>query len=284
MPARGSIEAASMKVLFLGTGAAEGFPAIFSDTPINREARRRGGKDLRTRSSVLIDDVVKVDLPPETLCHVQRYDALNFARLQHLLFTHSHDDHFAVRELQYLSPNFAPDRTAPLNVYATNDLIKKMILEMSHFFEAAPLRFHSIAPFEEITVGHLRVTPIVAHHKVDELCLNFVIQEGNRALLYASDTGWYDPPTWDFLDGRGLDAVIVECGKGISDNTYDGHMSLDDCIRMKARLVSGGGLSPDAPVYLTHLCHTGLLLHDELSERANPHGIEVAYDGLQIDV
>lgn len=273
-----------MKVLFLGTGAAEGFPAIFSDTPINREARRRGGKDLRTRSSVLIDSTVKIDLPPDTLCHVHQHEGLNLARLQHLLFTHSHDDHFAVRELQYLSPNFAPDRKAPLNVYATNELIKKMILETSHFFEAAPLRFHSIAPYEEFAVGHLSVVPITAHHKVDELCLNFLVRDSERCVLYASDTGWYDEPTWEYLNDVTIDSLIVECGKGISDNAYAGHMSLDDCIRMKRRLNDAGVLAANAPVYLTHICHTGLLLHDAMCEHAEPHGISVAYDGLEIDV
>ena len=273
-----------MKVFFLGTGSAEGFPALFSDSPINREARRRGGKDLRTRSSILVDETIKIDLPPDTLSHAHRYPQIEFARLQHLLFTHSHDDHFAVRELQYLSPNFAPDRKSPLNVYATNELIRKMIPEMAHFFEAAPLRFHTIAPFEEITVGALRVTPLLAHHKHDELCLNFVFRDGERSFLYASDTGWYDEITWEYLLSLSLDLVVVECGKGIAESVYDGHMSLDDCIRMKEKLVTAGGLPDAAPFLLTHLCHTGLLLHDELSERCAPHGIAVAYDGLEVNL
>lgn len=271
-----------MKVFFLGTGSAEGFPALFSDTPINREARRRGGRDLRSRTSVLIDDTVKIDLPPDTLSHLHRYPEVCFADLQHLLFTHSHDDHFAVRELQYLSPNFAPDRHFPLNVYATNELIRRMMQEMGHFFEAAPLRFHSIAPFEEITVGHLDVTPVTSLHKPDELCLNFVIQDPQGKMLYATDTGWYEEPTWEFLAGAGLDLVVLECGKGISDNAYPGHLSLDDCIRFRDRLATSGALAGDARILLTHICPTGLLLHDELCERCQPHGIEVAYDGLEV--
>lgn len=271
-----------MKVFFLGTGAAEGFPALFSDGPINQEARRRGGKDLRTRSTLLIDDAVKIDLPPDTLAHVFRYPSISFARLQHLLFTHSHDDHFAVRELQYLSPNFAPDRQDPLHIYATDELIRKMYAEMAHFFEPAPLLFHAVVPFKEVKVGHLFVTPVTAHHKHDELCLNYIVRDGERSLLYAADTGWYDRPTWEFLDGYPLDAAVVECGKGISSNGYDGHLSLDECFRFREKLLSGGGLEAGAPFLLTHICHTGLLLHEELSARCQPYGIEVAYDGLEL--
>ena len=275
-----------MRVLFLGTGSAEGLPALFCACGVCREARRRGGPDRRTRASVLIDDTIKIDLPPDTLAHVQRYD-LDLSRLQHLLFTHSHDDHFAVRELQYLSPNFAPERGnggGPLNIWGTHDLIKRMLPELEHFFEAAPLRFCPVQPFSPVCVGHVRVTPITARHKPDELCLNYLIDPGeDRApLLYASDTGWYDETTWEFLEGRPIGAVIVECGRGIAQNGYEGHLNAEQVRRFKQRLVRTGGLAPDAPFYVTHIAHTGLLLHDELTQWFAPDGISVAYDGLEL--
>ena len=274
-----------MKVFFLGTGSAEGMPAIFCDCSLCREAKRRGGPDCRTRASILIDDVIKIDLPPETLAHVHKYPEVNLAQLQHLLFTHSHDDHFAVRETQYLSPNFAPCRKGPLHVWATHELIKKMLPEMAHFFEQAPLRFHPLVPFSPFSVAHLTVTPVTAHQKQEELCLNFLLRdESDRTLLYASDTGWYDLPTWRFLDGRHIDTVIIECGKGKSANAYDGHLNIDEVLRVKEKLTDNGSISPNAPFYVTHIAHTGLLLHEEMQALLAPHGVTVAYDGLEITV
>lgn len=277
-----------MKVLFLGTGAAEGVPALFCECEVCTIAKRTGGPNRRTRSTVLIDGTIKIDLPPDTLAHVHTYPQINLSRLQHLLFTHSHDDHFAVRELQYLSPNFAPCRKEPLHVWATSEVLRKMLPEMAHFFERAPLRFHSVLPYDAVGVGHLSVTPIVAHHRHDELCLNYLLRDdrpgGGKTLLYATDTGWYDEPTWEYLASCRIDAAIAECGKGISPSTYDGHLSVDEVIRFKERLHKSGTLSADAPFYLTHIAHTGLLLHDPLSERVAPHGIRVAYDGLEIEV
>ena len=267
-----------MRVFFLGTGAAEGFPALFSRTPINQEALRRGGKNLRLRSGILLDETLRVDLCPDALAQVHKYPGRDLTAIEHLLFTHTHDDHFAVRELQYLSCNFAPDRERPLQLWATDQALIKLQSEMAHFFQRPPLRCRTLEPFTEVKIGSLFVTPLTAHHKIDELCLNFVFRDGPKRLLYASDTGWYDPPTWEFLESIPLDGAIIECGKGISSNPYGGHLSLDECIAFKQKLA----LRPDAPVYLTHISHTGLLLHEELEERCTPHGISVAYDGLEL--
>jgi phosphoribosyl 1,2-cyclic phosphate phosphodiesterase len=276
-----------MKIFFLGTGAAEGFPAIFCDCPLCITARKQGGKDHRTRCTVLVDGVVKIDLPPDTLAHVHAYSQIDLAKLQHLLFTHTHDDHFAVRELQYLSPNFAPCRKAPLDVWGTAELIHKMAPEMDQFYERAPLRFCSVTPFDTFPVGHLEVTPITAHHKRDELCLNYILKDtkgSGKSLLYACDTGWYDLVTWEYLATRQVDGVIMECGKGNSRNTYDGHLSISEVIQVRARLLEDGVIQEDTPYYLTHIAHTGLLLHNEMEAMVAPHNMRVAYDGLEIEV
>lgn len=273
-----------MKIFFLGTGAAEGIPALFCRCGVCSEAHKRGGKNKRTRSTVVINDFLKIDLPPDTLAHVHNYsDRLDLANLQHLLFTHSHDDHFAVRELQYLSPNFAPHRDAPLHVWGTGSLLQIMQKEMAHFFEEAPLCFCPLIPFMETKVGSLHVTPLMARHKTDETCFNYLLRDAreNKTILYASDTGWYDAPTWEFLATQKIHGAVIECGKGISANTYAGHLNLQEAADMKAKLTETETLAPNAPVYLTHICHTGQLCHEEMEVRAASLGLHVAWDGLE---
>ena len=268
----------------MGTGAAEGIPALFCDCDICRQARQRGGKNIRSRATVLVNDTIKIDLPPETLAHVHQYPQINLAGLQHLLFTHSHDDHFAVRELQYLSPNFAPSRREPLHVWATDPLLCFIHRKTEQFFEAPPLQCHTLCPFEEVIVGSLAVTPVVSNHRDDELCLNFVLRglRDSKTLLYATDTGWYDPPTWKFLLAQKFDGVVLECGKGVSQSAYDGHLSVEEVIKVREQLVEGGSVRDDTPFYLTHISHTGLLLHEEMERLVAPHRIKVAFDGLEI--
>lgn len=271
-----------MNVFFLGTGAAEGVPALFCSCAVCAFARKHGGRDKRFRSGILVDGTVRVDFPPDALAQVHAYPDLPLCDLEHLLFTHTHDDHFAVRELQYLSPNFAPERAAPLHVWGTDYCLNHIRVTMGRFFEPAPLKMCALTPFQTGDIAHLSVIPILAHHKADEPCLNYLLTERatGKTLLYASDTGWYAEETWTFLAGHRLNAAIVECGLGVGGNGYAGHLSLDDCARFRQRLIAQDCLSSDAPFYLTHISHRGGLNHDALCERAAPQGIAVAYDGL----
>ncbi|HPC76977.1 MAG TPA: carbon-phosphorus lyase, partial [bacterium] len=44
-----------MEIMFLGTAAAEGWPGVFCSCDYCKKARELGGKNIRTRSSVLIE-------------------------------------------------------------------------------------------------------------------------------------------------------------------------------------------------------------------------------------
>lgn len=275
-----------MRLYFFGTGPAEGIPALFCACALCEAARRRGGRDLRTRASVLIEDAVRIDLPPDALAQAHRNPCLPMARLEHLVFTHSHDDHFAIREIQYLAPTFAPARCRPLHIWLTPDCRNELLPVFDRFFEQAPVVLHLLEPFQQVQIGPLFVTPLVARHKEDELCLNLLVTDAADApaLLYASDTGWYPEVTWEFLRTQRLRAVTMECGNGTVEDGYAGHLSLRGCVKARQRLTESGTLPPGAPFLLTHLSHAGGMLHDCFQERVAPFGMTVAYDGLTIDL
>lgn len=52
-----------MKIKYLGTAAAEGIPAIFCECANCKRSRMLGGKNIRTRSQAIIDDVLLIDFP-----------------------------------------------------------------------------------------------------------------------------------------------------------------------------------------------------------------------------
>jgi len=275
-----------MRLFFLGTGAAEGVPALFCECALCAAARRLGGRDLRTRTSVLVANAVRIDLPPDALVHSHRYPDLPLSRLRYLLFTHSHDDHFAIRELQYLSPTFSRDRACPMDIWLSKDCLEQLRPVAARFFEKIPTPLHVVEPYETVKAGPLFVTPILARHKEDEQCFNYLLSEtpDGPALLYASDTGWYQEPTWEYLATRSLRAVVMECGNGTIENGYYGHLSISDCLRAKDRLIQCGALARDAPFFLTHLSHAGGLTHAEWIERVAGHNLTIAYDGLDVDI
>jgi len=87
-----------MKIQYLGTAAAEGWPGIFCNCPVCREAVRRGGKNIRSRSQALVDDSLLIDFPPDSYYHMIQYH-VPMAAVQNILLTHAHQDHFYPMDL-----------------------------------------------------------------------------------------------------------------------------------------------------------------------------------------
>ena len=54
-----------MEFRFLGTAAAEGWPAMFCECEACREAERRGGRNIRRRSGAMLGDEILIDCPPD---------------------------------------------------------------------------------------------------------------------------------------------------------------------------------------------------------------------------
>lgn len=267
-----------MRVLFLGTAAAEGVPGLFCGCEVCRLARERGGKDLRTRSSIFIDGTLKIDLPPDTLHHVLTY-GLDLSTLRHLLITHTHEDHLAVHELSYLVPGFAY-RQHPLTAYGSADFVRLLAHASDDLRQWLNLR--ALEPFSLYEIDRYTVIPVLAHHREDEQCFNYIVSDGKASLLYMCDTGWYREATWRYLAGVRLDAVIAECTKGFIDAPYDTHLSLNDVLRLKERLKAMGVAHSATRWAITHFSHNGRPIQCELEEFCEPHGIEVAYDGWEM--
>ena len=83
-----------MKFKFLGTGAAEGFPAMYCGCAYCEAARKSGGRDLRTRSQAMIDEDLLIDYPSDSFIHAMQY-RLRMDSVKYIFVTHSHLDHFA---------------------------------------------------------------------------------------------------------------------------------------------------------------------------------------------
>jgi phosphoribosyl 1,2-cyclic phosphate phosphodiesterase len=267
-----------MEIKLLGTGSAEGWPGLFCKCDVCRRSRQLRGKNIRSRSSALLDGVVKVDLTPDTWHHIVTQD-LDLTRIEFLVFTHPHDDHLAAKELQYLSWMFVPEPiTKPLPILGSISVLEK--IELSLEDKELPIKLHCMEPWEPTVQGNWTVTPVMAQHDPSKVCFNLLISNGEKTLLYATDTGWYDQPTWKYLEGIKIDGAVIEVSRGPVEEGYNGHMSIPEVIRMRDILVKAGTLTETAPVVTTHHSHLGGLLHEEMEALLNPHGIQVGYDGM----
>ena len=76
-----------MKLHYLGTAAAEAIPAVWCNCEVCKKIRKTRGKDVRTRSQVLINDDLMVDFPQDSYMHMLQND-LEFYKLKYVIFTH----------------------------------------------------------------------------------------------------------------------------------------------------------------------------------------------------
>jgi phosphoribosyl 1,2-cyclic phosphate phosphodiesterase len=268
-----------MTIRLLGTGAAEGIPAFYSNSEVSCYARKHGGKDVRTRSGALVDSVLKIDLPPDTLYHMHR-DRLDATEWTAMLFTHSDDDHFSPEELQYCLYPFSEMDFLTFTIYG-NDAIVPRLHEM---YPSWPMDIVLSRSFEPFCHGPYKITPIHANHKLEEDAQNLLISRDNRTLLYATDTGVWFEPTWEFLKDVSLDLLVIECTEGLHCTDYDGHLDVETMLEVLERLRKQGTVRSDTKVCTTHHSHNGGATHAQLEDVLKPHGVDVGFDGMEITV
>lgn len=275
-----------MRIQFLGTAAAEAWPAVFCNCETCNRARIAGGKDLRSRSSIMIDDNFKIDLPPDTYFHMIR-DNLDLSALKALYITHSHFDHLSTKELEFLAPPYAHNlKNAPIKIHGSNAVIEKIKSAIPHMVENdhRPAELVELKPFVPSKSDHLTFTPIVASHNPNELCFNYVVDSGDASFLLTTDSGTYSQETLNYLSGIKLDALFAECTLGTLDFKPHGHMTFEAVLDLRKKLVDYGTMKSGAKTIITHFSHNIGLLHKELEAIANPEGIEVAYDGMVVNI
>jgi len=246
-------------------------------------ARETGGKNIRTRSSSLIDGTLKIDFPPDIL-HQVIANNLDLCELKALLFTHAHDDHFSGAELQYLGPYFVTEKLAePLPVYGPPEVIDWLTAHLK--LDRLPLTLHTLTPWKTVCIDCYHVTPLLAQHDPSTTCFNYLIEDRQgTTLLYATDTGWYEEETWQFLQNYNLDGIVVECQKGLQDNGYQGHLSIADVIRLRQRLIESGNFASERLCAVTHLSHLTGLAHADWEAQLLPYNIQTGYDGMTLEV
>ncbi len=268
-----------MTIQLLGTGAAEGIPAVYSSTRVSDFARANGGRDIRTRCSALLDGRIKIDFGPDSLHQIHR-ECLDARDWEALVFTHSHDDHFSHSELQYFLYPFSSETKMPFPIYANEAICNQV---RTHYPDW-PFELVQTRSFETSEMGSYRLTPIRAHHMDDEDAQNLIFQRDGKTLLYATDTGRWLDETWEFLLNWKLDLMIIECTNGVAYSDYEGHLGVATLGNVVERLRQQGTLSDATPVVSTHHSHNGDATYAELSAALAPLGVTAGFDGMKVTV
>ena len=285
-----------MKLQYLGTAAAEGAPALFCTCDFCRYARMKGGHEVRTRSGSMIDGRLKLDFGPDS--YKQMLDhGLDYTYMKSVLVTHSHDDHFS-HDIFYRRPGFAQlNDDVPLMTIYGNEAVGRVVAP----FESRYIGFKRMVPFETVQIEDYAVTALEAVHCISsgagagwpvvfenraymraEEALFYLIEKDGKSLLYAHDTDEFTPADMEFLAGRRIDLISMDCTNGVLQANYVGHMGCADNLRMRDKLLKSGAADMHTVFVANHFSHNGLVPIEEL-ERRLP-GFIIAWDGLTVEI
>ena len=279
-----------MKFTYLGTAAAEGFPAIFCNCKFCNRARQIGGKNIRTRSQALINDDLLLDIPSDTYAHSLNFD-VRLDKIKYLLITHSHSDHFTTNEFLMRGSCFAHNmESKKLNVFSGNHVYseyQKIVCSGMEQEVYDNILFNIVKPFETYQAGKYSVIPLPARHQSGTDAFIYVISEEKKSVLYAHDTGYFYPEVFDFLKTNKIyfDLISMDCTNiDIPISDQGSHMGLENVARATELLRCMGVINSKTKKYINHFSHNANPTHDRLTALAQKIGYDVAFDGLTVEV
>jgi len=214
-----------------------------------------------TPCSILVD--TSTDLRAQAL-------AAGLRRVDAILFTHTHADHiFGLDETR----RFNAIQQSPIGCYANADTLDGLRQTFSYIFNPPKQRgggipelrlFEIVGPF---SMAGIEIVPIpVMHGRLSVL--------GFRVgpFAYLTDCNRIPDSSWPLLtaDG-GVKTLIIDA---LREKPHTTHFNIAEALDVVARL------GPDR-AWFTHVCHD--LPHAATNARL-PRGVELAYDGLTLDI
>jgi phosphoribosyl 1,2-cyclic phosphate phosphodiesterase len=249
----------------LGTGTSHGVPMIGCNCATCRSTDPR---DRRLRPSIYIDvpgyAQLLVDTATDLRQQALRYD---ISHVDAVLFTHAHADHIlGLDDLR----SFNALQGTPIPCYANREAWETIRRQFSYVFEG-PLQLGGGVP--QLTTNEIRapffirgvrIVPVpLWHGKLPILGFRF----GNFA--YLTDCNRIPDEAWPLVDG--VEFLVLDA---LRDEPHETHFTLGEAVAAAQRI------GPHR-AYFTHMTHD--LPHAKTNARL-PRGIELAYDGLVLDI
>lgn len=274
-----------MKIQYLGTGAAEGIPAVFCECRVCKNARYMQGKEIRSRTQALIDDSLLLDFGPDTYWHSIKY-GIELSKIDHVLITHSHGDHLFYHDIMCRKKNrfLEPINHNMMTVYGSCGVGNNLnLLDDNKITRDGSVVFHVMKEYEEVAIGEYSILPLPAIHGSEEP-LVYSITKFDKSILYCHDSDVLSDETLNFLKNRRMmfNLVSLDCTEGNNDIDYTGHMNFSKNAEMKNKLISYGIVNEKTLFVANHFSHNGLVTYEEAKPIASAIGFDIAYDGMEV--
>jgi len=254
-----------MKVIILGTGTSQGVPVIgckcetcLSDNP--KDNRLRTSAYIKINDSKLLIDT-SVDFRMQMLGN-------KISDLDAVLYTHHHVDHiFGLDDLRQITQKH--DKT--IDIYGNKNTLDEMRITFRYVFDKQLILHNSVPRVKflvkanrKFTAAGIEIMPVEVHHGNIKI-FGYRIND----FAYITDASAIDEKEMNKL--KGLKVLVLNA---LRIRPHPTHFNLQEAIEISKLL------KPEK-TYFTHLTHD--ILHDKINKTL-PKGIELAYDGLELEM
>lgn len=254
-----------MRVHFLGTGAAEGIPAINCQCDHCQRARAQGGRLIRRRSSILFSlpgYELLVDTPPDIRELLGQH---GIRKVDGIFLTHEHYDHAnGLVEFAYWG--------SEIDLLIEKDLYKRLQYQgVTSGLEK--VGFHlTCRPGVAMRFDGFFLTPFAVRHTVP--CFGLAIYAEGLRIVYAADSN-AELTNYAHRLVEGADLLIVNTP--FFDQVGRDHLNVLEALQWKEELNV-------KRMVLTHINHYNLP-HDDLEAYVSRYeNVQVAHDGMEIEM
>jgi phosphoribosyl 1,2-cyclic phosphate phosphodiesterase len=257
-----------MKIKFLGTSAGWPLPRLGCKCQI---CTSKDQKDTRTRSQALINDVLILDVGPDTYQHLRSPD-LDPTLVQAAAITHEHSDHtFGLWDFSHIYTN--KGRVKPKIFINPKTLAKIRFMFFPNEYEIVKIETIKIQEDAIISFENLSLTFLAVNHT--DSTFGILVREGDKRFFWAPD--FKSLPAETIAKAKGADLVAID-GSELKIKTPS-HETIEEGILLGKALQA-------KQVYFVHLGHR-TLPHKDLESYVKKKGgsnFHIAYDGLEIEI
>jgi phosphoribosyl 1,2-cyclic phosphodiesterase len=261
-----------MEILLLGTGAADGIPNPFCACLTCADYRDRG--ELRTPTSVLIDNRLLIDPGPEAPRQVSRLGR-TLLSCTTMLVSHAHSDHLDPAVLLHRSWVTG----GPLHLIGPAPVIEWSANWLSP--TQTSVRFSTLTAGQVIETDGYTIRALAANHHAYTGALCYAISDASSTLLYLTDTGLLPAETVAAVAGVAVDLILLEETFGTASDKGDQHLNLTTFAATMAQLRAAGTIGDATVVAPIHLGHDNPPLA-QLRQTMAALGAQVFGDGCVI--
>jgi len=274
-----------MKIKYLGTAAAEGWPALFCNCESCKRAKNLGGRDIRTRSQTIINDDLLIDFPCDTYMHVLN-NGLDLSAVKLNIITHAHQDHWYPDDYGMRGGAFAHELTnQKVKLAAGKSVIESFRKADIAENIAKDIEIIELEAFKPQIIEGYKITAFPADHDLQHIAYTYLIEKDGQTIIYFHDTGMPYDSVFEYLTENKIhaDFVSLDCTYCLMEATR-GHMGMKCCADVKTKLIDLGICDCKTRFYVHHFSHNGNISHNEMSFEALKYGFNVSFDGCEIDM